>query len=139
LAYFADLLSSPRKDALLGLASCASDEAQAARLKLLASAQGKAEYTSYIAKPHRSLLEVGGCSSGVSGSGLWGWLRGLERMGRAFVCGGDKKDRLLGSSLQEMQAFLYAAVLLQIQSVVNVAFRRAAHAMKLVLLLHCCR
>lgn len=59
LAYFADLLSSPRKDALLGLASCATDEAQAARLKLLASPQGKAEYTSYIAKPHRSLLEVG--------------------------------------------------------------------------------
>lgn len=58
LAYFADLLSSPRKDALLGLASCATDEAQAARLKLLASPQGKAEYTNYIAKPHRSLLEV---------------------------------------------------------------------------------
>jgi len=58
LAYFADLLSSPRKDALLGLASCATDEAQAAKLKQLASPQGKAEYTSYIAKQHRSLIEV---------------------------------------------------------------------------------
>jgi hypothetical protein len=58
LSYFADLLSSPRKDALLGLASCARDEKQAAKLAYLASPQGKAEYTSYIAKPHRSLLEV---------------------------------------------------------------------------------
>ena len=58
LAYFADLLSSPHKDALLGLASAATDEAQAAQLKHLASSQGKAEYTSYIAKQHRSLVEV---------------------------------------------------------------------------------
>lgn len=64
LAYFADMLSSPRKDALLGLASCATSESEAARLKLLASPQGKAEYTSYIAKQHRSLLEVrDGCEA----------------------------------------------------------------------------
>lgn len=59
LACFADLLSSPHKDALLALASCAKDEKEAARLKQLASAAGKAEYTEYIAKQHRSLLEVG--------------------------------------------------------------------------------
>jgi NADPH-ferrihemoprotein reductase len=69
LAYFADLLSSPRKDALLGLASCATDEAQAARLRLLASPHGKAEYSAYIAKQHRSLLEVGGGMRGLRGRG----------------------------------------------------------------------
>ncbi|KAF8065880.1 ATR2 [Scenedesmus sp. PABB004] len=58
LAYFADLLSSPRKDSLLALASCAADAAQAARLSHLASAGGKADYNEYIAKQHRSLLEV---------------------------------------------------------------------------------
>lgn len=60
LAYFADLLSSPHKDALLGLASCATDDAEAAKLKHLASSEGKAEYSSYIAKQHRSLIEVRG-------------------------------------------------------------------------------
>jgi sulfite reductase alpha subunit-like flavoprotein len=58
LAYFADVLSSPHKDALLALASCASDAKEAERLKLLASAAGKAQYTDYIAKQHRSLMEV---------------------------------------------------------------------------------
>ncbi|KAF6251355.1 NADPH-cytochrome P450 reductase [Scenedesmus sp. NREL 46B-D3] len=58
LAYFADLLSSPHKDALLALASCASDAKQAEQLKLLASAAGKAQYTEYIAKQQRSLMEV---------------------------------------------------------------------------------
>jgi sulfite reductase alpha subunit-like flavoprotein len=60
LAYFADLLSSPHKDALLALASCATEPAQAARLRYLASSDGKAEANEYIYKQHRSLLEVGG-------------------------------------------------------------------------------
>jgi NADPH-ferrihemoprotein reductase len=54
------VLSSPHKDALLALASCASDAKEAERLKLLASATGKAQYTDYIAKQHRSLMEVRG-------------------------------------------------------------------------------
>lgn len=58
LSYFADLLSSPHKDSLLALASCATEEQEAARLKHLASQAGKADYTEYIAKQHRSLLEV---------------------------------------------------------------------------------
>lgn len=60
LTYHADLLSSPYRDALLALASCASDEHEAARLRLLGStsAEGKAEYASYISGPCRSLLEV---------------------------------------------------------------------------------
>jgi NADPH-ferrihemoprotein reductase len=58
LAYFADVLSSPHKDALLALASCATEAKEAEQLKLLASAAGKAQYTDYIAKQHRSLMEV---------------------------------------------------------------------------------
>jgi len=58
LSYFADLLSSPHKDALLALASCASESAEAEKLRRLASAEGKAECTEYITKQHRSLLEV---------------------------------------------------------------------------------
>ncbi|WIA17179.1 hypothetical protein OEZ85_014062 [Tetradesmus obliquus] len=58
LAYFADVLSSPHKDALLALASCATDSKEAEQLRLLASAAGKAQYTDYIAKQHRSLMEV---------------------------------------------------------------------------------
>eukprot|EP00878_Enallax_costatus_P012884 GHUV01013453.1.p1 GENE.GHUV01013453.1~~GHUV01013453.1.p1 ORF type:complete len:518 (+),score=136.11 GHUV01013453.1:949-2502(+) len=58
LAYFADVLSCPHKDALLALASCATEEKEAARLRHLASPAGKAEYTDYIASKHRSLLEI---------------------------------------------------------------------------------
>jgi sulfite reductase alpha subunit-like flavoprotein len=58
LAYFADVLSSPHKDALLALASCATDAKEAEQLKLLASAAGKVQYSEYIAKQHRSLMEV---------------------------------------------------------------------------------
>ena len=58
LSYFADLLSSPHKDALLALARCASESAEAEKLRRLASAEGKAECTEYITKQHRSLLEV---------------------------------------------------------------------------------
>ncbi|KXZ55264.1 hypothetical protein GPECTOR_3g401 [Gonium pectorale] len=58
LAYFADLLSSPHRDALLALSTFAADREEAARLVLLGSAQGKAEYGEFIGKPHRSLLEV---------------------------------------------------------------------------------
>ncbi len=58
LAYFADVLSSPHRDALLALASCATDSKEAARLTHLASAAGKAEYTEYIGRAQRSLMEV---------------------------------------------------------------------------------
>jgi hypothetical protein len=77
LAYFADVLSSPHKDALLALASCATDANEAEQLKLLASAAGKARYTEYIAKQHRSLMEVrGGAAAGVM----------LKGVGRCVVC-----------------------------------------------------
>jgi sulfite reductase alpha subunit-like flavoprotein len=72
LAYFADVLSSPHKDALLALASCARDAEEAERLKLLASAAGKAQYTDYIAKQHRSLMEVRRLFNWLAGIlGLW--------------------------------------------------------------------
>ncbi|KAJ9517855.1 hypothetical protein QJQ45_004205 [Haematococcus lacustris] len=58
LAFFTDLLASPHKDALQALASCASAPEEAARLVLLASSSGKAEYADWVARPHRSLLEV---------------------------------------------------------------------------------
>ncbi|GLI60603.1 hypothetical protein VaNZ11_002776 [Volvox africanus] len=58
LSYFADLLSSPHRDALLALSTFAADREEAARLALLASPQGKQEYVDFIGKPHRSLLEV---------------------------------------------------------------------------------
>ncbi|GIL91122.1 hypothetical protein Vretimale_9568 [Volvox reticuliferus] len=58
LSYFADVLSSPHRDALLALSTFAADREEAARLALLASPQGKQEYIDFIGKPHRSLLEV---------------------------------------------------------------------------------
>lgn len=60
LAYFADVLSSPRREALAALAACATDPAEAAKLGVLSStnAEGKATYAAYISKPKRSLLEV---------------------------------------------------------------------------------
>ncbi|KAI8472971.1 MAG: NADPH-cytochrome P450 reductase [Monoraphidium minutum] len=58
LACFADVLSSPHKEHLTALAAAADDEGERAKLLRLASPAGKAEYQEYIAKPHRSLLEV---------------------------------------------------------------------------------
>lgn len=62
LSYYADLLSSPHKDALEALAACAADRDEAERLRRMASHEGRQEYAEFIAKPHRSLLEVGGCA-----------------------------------------------------------------------------
>lgn len=59
LASFADVLATPHKDSLLALAAFALEPAEASRLVRLATPQGREEYASYIAKPHRSLLEVG--------------------------------------------------------------------------------
>ncbi|GLC59569.1 hypothetical protein PLESTB_001501400 [Pleodorina starrii] len=58
LSYFADVLSSPHRDALGALSTFAADREEAARLALLGSAAGKAEFAEFVAKPHRSLLEV---------------------------------------------------------------------------------
>lgn len=59
LACFADLLASPHKENLAALAGAAADAGEKARLLHLASSAGKADYTDYVTKQHRSLLEVG--------------------------------------------------------------------------------
>mmetsp|Transcript_18199 Transcript_18199/g.37609 ORF Transcript_18199/g.37609 Transcript_18199/m.37609 type:complete len:703 (+) Transcript_18199:166-2274(+) len=57
-SHFLDIQSPPRKDALLALSQCATEEKEGRKLAFLASKEGKEEYSAYILDDMRSLLEV---------------------------------------------------------------------------------
>ena len=58
LRYFADLRAPPSKQLLMCLAERAAEPAEGARLRKLASAEGKKEYADYVLRDGRGLVEL---------------------------------------------------------------------------------
>eukprot|EP00899_Mesostigma_viride_P010618 jgi/Mesvir1/19558/Mv07030-RA.1 len=58
LSHHVDLTGCPKKSVLRVLASCAKDDKEAARLRFLASSEGKAEYASWALDEMRGLADV---------------------------------------------------------------------------------